>query len=357
MPNERTRHPNRGSTLGLAALAVALPLHAADAEVAACRTIQDDAERLACYDRATAPEAPTGSTPAEAQPARRELGSVSGEQEERRRRLGASLTDRWELVEDSRRGAFVLRPYKPMYLLAANRTDHTNNAPSSPAPDHTSAGLAPLEKVEAKFQISLKAKVWEDLFPGNGDLWFGYTQSSRWQVYNSVDSAPFRETNYEPEAMLVFRTNYDLLGLKARMIGLGINHQSNGRPLPLSRSWNRVTADFGFERDDWMVVVRPWWRIKESADKDDNPGIENYMGRGELLVARKYEGHVFSLQGRHSLRGGDRSRGSLQFDWAIPISSYLKAHLQLFSGYGESLIDYNHRQTTVGLGVSLVDWF
>jgi phospholipase A1 len=345
------------TVLALAGLITAHPVLAAEAQFIACRNIPDDTARLACYDSAAASQPLPSPVDQHERP---ELGSVSQEQAaqvERRRRLGASLTDRWELDDSNRRGTFLLRPYKPMYLLLANRTDHTNDNPSSPSPDHTLSDPAALKKIEAKFQISLKAKVWENVFPNNGDLWLGYTQSSRWQVYNSKDSAPFRETNYEPEAMLVFRTNYDLFGLKGRMIGLGINHQSNGRPLPLSRSWNRVTADFGFERDDWMVIVRPWWRIKETADKDDNPGIENYMGRGELLVARKYEGHVFSLLGRHTLRRGENSRGSLQFDWGIPVSSYLKAHLQLFTGYGESMIDYNHRQTTVGLGVSLVDWF
>lgn len=350
---------------GLANAAVAAPQLA---PFAACRSIADDAGRLACYDRAAAaggneaggvdqPDrsaTPAGTTAAEE---RRQLGSIPAEQTERRRRLGSSLTDRWELDDASTRGTFLLRPYKPMYLLAVNQTDRTNLAPESPSPGHAAGTQNGLDSVEAKFQISFKAKVWEDIFGGNGDLWLAYTQSSRWQVYNERNSSPFRETNYEPEAMLTFRTNYDLLGFKGRMVGIGIDHQSNGRALPLSRSWNRVTADFGFDRGDWMVMLRPWWRIKESADKDDNPGIENYVGRGELLVARKYQGHVFSLQARHSLRGGVNSRGSVQFDWAIPISSYLKAHLQLFSGYGESLIDYNHRQDTIGLGISLVDWF
>ena len=61
--------------------------------------------------------------------------------------------------------------------------------------------------------------------------------------------------------------------------------------------------------------------------------------------------------GRHSLRGGDRSHGALQFDWAFPITSKLHGYVQIFDGYGESLIDYNHRATYVGAGVSLLEWF
>ena len=118
----------------------------------------------------------------------------------------------------------------------------------------------------------------------------------------------------------------------------------------------RLIAQFGLENENWMMMVRPWWRIPESSRTDDNRDIEDYMGRADLLLVRKSEGHELSLLARHSLRSGSHSRGSLQVDYAFPISGYLKAYAQVFIGYGASLIDYNHRQTRIGLGISLIQW-
>jgi len=56
------------------------------------------------------------------------------------------------------------------------------------------------------------------------------------------------------------------------------------------------------------------------------------------------------------IRSRDASCGSVPLDWAFKVSSYLKDHRQLFSGYGERLIDFNHRQTAIGLGISLAQW-
>lgn len=334
----------------------------ASAQQADCPSIVSNTERLACYDSAASrplPARPAAIVVDTLDPAapKDTLATFKSNDNDRQRSQGSAMTDSWELDAASKRGVFVLRPYRPMYILPVTYTDNINKSPSSSASGHSGSLQSGLEPVEAKFQFSVKTKVVENLFGDNGDLWLGYTQSSRWQVYNKELSRPFRETNYEPEAMLVFHTNYELLGFKGSMASIGINHQSNGRALPLSRNWNRIVAQLGFERDDWMVMLRPWWRLPEDRDSDDNPGMEDYIGRGELTVAHKWQGHVFSVQARHSLRGGDRSHGSAQAAWSFPISGDLKGYAQIFSGYGESLIDYNSRQTTIGVGISVADWF
>ena len=355
---------------------------ASHATVEACVALASNAERLACYDALF--KAPTIIQP-QAQVAEPVIAATSvpvAETNEKNKPeslkdkvvqklsdlhlLGAapkfdpnvSLLDRrWELSEESKLGVWNIRAYQPVYLLPLFWTSDKNEFPSSPNPQNTVNEKQELTSSEAKFQISFKTKAWENIFGNNGDLWLGYTQSSRWQVYNSEESRPFRETNYEPEASLMFRTNYEILGLNARLLGVTLNHQSNGRSDPLSRSWNRVIFNLGFEKDNFALMLRPWYRVEEDAKDDNNPDIKDYIGRGDLTAFYRKGENDFSVMLRHSLKGGDKSHGAVQFDWAFPIKGKLRGHLQLFDGYGESLIDYNHRATYAGLGVSLMNWY
>jgi phospholipase A1/A2 len=310
-----------------------------------CANIIDDKKRLVCYDQIYRRESPPKIKPTDQPLEFAERG-----------RAGSSMDERWDLQPSSARGRFVPRAYKPVYLIPFTYTNRVNNVRSSPAPGHQVDSPGDLDAAEAKFQLSLKTKIWEGVFGDRGNLWAAYTQSSRWQVYNGAASRPFRETNYEPELMLVFRTQYELLGWQGRMAAVSLNHQSNGRALPLSRSWNRIIGEVGLERGNIGLSARAWWRVPENAADDDNPDIADYFGRGEVLLSYTLARNVFSLQARHSLRGGERARGSLQVDWAFPIISNLHGYLQLFSGYGESMIDYNFRQNKIGLGISVIEW-
>jgi len=271
-----------------------------------------------------------------------------------------SLLEQWDLADTVRNqsGLFKVKQYKPVYILMGNYTNHINKKPQSDNPNNSVTDEMALNQVELKFQISFKTKVFNDLMGSKlgGDIWMAYTQTSRWQVYNPDLSRPFRETNYEPEIMYIMPTPYEICGLKGLFAGIGLNHQSNGRSDPLSRSWNRIVAQIAWESENLSIIFKPWLRIHESAEDDNNPGIQNYMGRGELMAAYGKGRHDLSLIARHSMRFAENNRGSLQIDYAFQIWDNLKLNAQLFHGYGESLIDYNHKQTTFGIGLSLTQW-
>lgn len=129
--------------------------------------------------------------------------------------------------------------------------------------------------------------------------------------------------------MLVFRSEYNFLGLKGRFINLGLVHQSNGRAELLSRSWNRAYAQFGFERDGFSLLLRPWVRIRESVDND--PDITSCIGRGDLLAVYQRNGPTWSLLMRSNVNFWNY-RGSAQLDWSFPLYGDLRGYIQGFTG-------------------------
>lgn len=359
-----------------AAFAAAMGIHALAAAAAPtleeCKAIRDKLQRADCYDefhgrtaddagarpRMTLPAPASSPVPAAAATTATTTATAPAVAQAPLHVspfANVTLDKQWDL--DSRHhDLFLPATYRPMYVLLANWTDRTNPQPSSPAPGHDVASPYRLRPIEAKYQISFKSKFWQS---GNGiSIWGAYTQSSRWQVYNPADSRPFRETNYEPEVIAVFPLAQDFAGGRLRMATLAFNHQSNGRALPLSRSWNRVIGSVVWESGNWTAEVRPWWRVPEGSGSDDNPDISNYVGRGELRVTRRFNEQFVALQLRHSLRSGSRSRGSAQVDWVFPIPGLPALHgqLQVSSGYGESLIDYNVKQNRIGFGFTIAGW-
>lgn len=260
---------------------------------------------------------------------------------------GSAIDRRILLEAKSRDNPFVITPHKPTYILPATYNSNPNLEPY---------GLeeGDLEHAEIKFQFSLKISLLRNLFKDNGHLSFGYTQQSYWQAYNSAFSSPFRETNHEPELMLNFITDFELFGVRNRVIGLGVVHQSNGQTGALSRSWNRVYANLILEHKDSYFRFKPWWRIPESETSDDNPDIEDFLGNFEITALRLVGRQTYGLMLRNNL--GDPNRGAAQLDWTFPLTKRVKGYLQYFNGYGESLIDYNHYSNRIGFGVMLVDW-
>jgi ATP-dependent DNA helicase Rep len=273
----------------------------------------------------------------------------------------------WDLETQTDCNTYVMRGYKPNTLMWSI-SDSVNRQPSSSAASRTAVSVTDYRPAEVQLSLSVRTKIAKEIIRSadpelQDSLWFGYSQQSRWQLFHGGLSRPFRTTDHEPELIYIHPHNITLPfapSWKWRYSGLSVNHQSNGQSLPLSRSWNRVILMAGFEKHrQFTLQTKLWQRMPEKAIDDDNPDINEYIGRAEIAGQWFINPqHQLGLTLRHPLH---RQRGgSARLDWFKTLSnentSALKLHMQLFHGYGESLIDYNQARTTLGVGLSLVDW-
>jgi len=252
---------------------------------------------------------------------------------------------------------YIITPHKMTYFLPISYTNNINREAYEGEGDFADK----LNNIEAKFQISLKIPLTrEALFTEGDSIAFGFTLQSWWQLYNQSLSRPFRETNYQPEIFYITPLDWQPFAGKTNLT-VGFEHQSNGRTQMLSRSWNRLYATLTFAKDNYAISLRPWWKIPEG-DKlttpdesgNDNPDITDYMGHFELIGVYKWHEFEFAFTGRRNFK---ENKGGMELGMTFPLTGKLKAYLQYNHGYGESLIDYNHYQQRIGIGVALTEIF
>ncbi len=352
-----------GMALGLACAATALANDGREGDarsIADCHAIGNRMARLDCYDSVT----------------RRDEGRRAREQERaggapagastRIAPAGGILGEYWGFDAAAEESKFEIRQYHQNYLVAYG-TSPFNIAPQT-SPERVYGDQPSTDPKGVKFQVSAKVRIFDRDDHAWG-LWLAYTQQSWWQMFDTPGSRPFRETNYQPEVIVALRP--ELFGVKNdgdgfawRLLNFGVAHQSNGQAGAASRSWNRVYAEAGFERD-WKeggqlaLLARGWARIGEEPDDDDNPGITDYLGHGDLRAVYRRGDWLFTAMARGNLRTG-RGAGELAVAFPLVRASEARAfpfkgYVQVFTGYGESLLDYNWRQTTVGIGLMLND--
>lgn len=333
-----------------------------------CAAIGPAADRLACYDK-LAGRAPSAPVPlmadepkpstsllapkdAAAAPAQAAVSGGAGS--------GSLLSKYWELDPEDKRGTFNFTGYRPNYVMPLHYTSRINRSPMSPT--QAAVSLPAYRRVEAKFQLSLRTKVAQDVLIDNADVWLAFTQQAMWQIWNGADSKPFRNTDYEPELIYMVPVPKGLRelpgGVTWRFGQVALAHQSNGQSDPLSRSWNRVYFGTGFERGNWTLTARYNHRLDEGPDTDNNPDLQHFRGRGELALAWSAGPATTTLQWRSSFN--NTKRGNLQLEWSYPVFSDqpngLRWFVQGFSGYGETLTDYNFKQNSFGAGVSFMQF-
>lgn len=339
-----------------------------------CALIGDGVKRLACYDAINNP----GEAREQASEERvKEIGestealeyqeladgkdgnengveSNAGEGDEDTEVM-STLLNRYMAAEKaifSFSGSFV--GHRPMYILPFSYMKDANREPTSPRSGSTSYDYG-IDNQEAKYQISFKVPLLTGWLDERTTLWFGYTQKSFWQLYNTDDSAPFRETNYEPEIFLRYATDFDIGPGTLSGVTLGLNHVSNGQSEPRSRSWNRIVASAAYSYDRWLFMVQPWYRLPENDSDNDNPDIERYLGYANYMAIYKWsEDRTLSLTLQNNLRSDNKT--SIELGYSFPMGDTIKGYVQYFNGYGESLIDYNERIQRIGIGIMLNDW-
>ncbi|MEO1080109.1 MAG: phospholipase A [Pseudomonadota bacterium] len=298
-----------------------------------CTSIEYDAERLACYDAYF-------STVGESLPV-----AVLEESADQSEYTVTPLEERLPAELDETGDLFAIRPHHPNYILPFTHnfdSDFENYGP---------IGRTFVDE-EIKMQISLKTPLARDLWLGSS-LWFAYTQQSYWQLYaEDFASAPFRETNYQPEIFWRVPLDREVFGWRAKEINLGINHQSNGQTQRLSRSWNRFIAEAVFDRGGFEASIRAWHRFEEDAENDDNPDIEDFMGRAQFGLSYERGKQTYSINVVNNLRSND-NRSGVELNWMFPLVEHVKGYVQYYSGYGENLFDAENYVNRIGIGFAL----
>ncbi|MBK1722967.1 phospholipase A [Thiocystis violacea] len=347
-------HPPN-TRIALAAPLLCLPLTSLatesdlSASLARCAQVEDSTQRLSCFDALSAAKtsssaaltlapAPANTSASAAPP----TAPMTAEAAPRAQSAGMQLD------EGDKRQALGVRLYRPNYLLPVTYNDNPNrNLPAEETIDIPFLGDA-LDKVEMKFQISFEVPVWTDILDQPLDLYFAYTQLAFFQAYNREYSSPFRETNYEPEVGFNWQPDVSAFGWQLRSARAMLNHQSNGRSEPLSRSWNRLIGQLEANRGDLTLGLRLWSPLETSPS--DNPDIYDYLGYGELHAAYDLKKHHFGVMFRNP------AHPTVQLDWTYPLGDTIRFYVQYFNGYGESLLDYNHSVNRIGVGFLVNEW-
>lgn len=214
---------------------------------------------------------------------------------------------------------------------------------------YTYKGKSPKNKRnEAKFQISVKKPLFENLFGFNESVVFAYTQTAWWQLY--ATSAPFRELNYAPEFFVSVPLNFENFSVlkSARM---GFLHQSNGKDNENyeSRSWNRVFMNFFFVKERFTFSPRFWYIIPESS-LSENKDIDKYLGYFDLKFDYLGKNTFAMVLVRNNLNLKS-NKGAFEFNAGFDLfSNGVFWYVQYFNGYGESLIDYQRLMHKLSVG-------
>lgn len=245
-------------------------------------------------------------------------------------------------------GDFALQTYKTNYILPYGYSNK----------EYVSIGPLEYKNIEAELQVSLKLKVAKNLLGLHESYYLSYSHQAFWQIY--IQSAPFRETNYNPEGFVIFPINDTFSYFKLRSLKFALAHKSNGQPnttdveidgIPIGNVSKSINYVYGSARMQHGALITDFNLLAPlgtGSNLSDNPDLMDYLGYGSVKFTYFYFEHMFTLMTRGNLK---TKKGALELTYSYPIRKS-NLYIKLFSGYGESLIDYNRNLTKLAIGFS-----
>ncbi len=201
----------------------------------------------------------------------------------------------------------------------------------------------------AKLQFSLEARP----IAGTGvlsHLRFAYTQQIFWDV--NADSGPIRSATYSPELFFEFPV------APSAQLAFGYRHDSNGGgvadSVDINRFYVKVNKSFDLGHG-WQINVAPqlWYDAFQHGIAND---IDDYWGYAAITASiEQRDGIKLSVYARGNPATG---KGASEMFLSYPVrrlgigDAGIYLFGQLFTGYGEQLIDYNREDTRARIGIS-----
>lgn len=234
-------------------------------------------------------------------------------------------------------------PYKENYILFGSMENRDGTDPFSG------------KTLDIRFEFGMKFRMFQNQedFERLSPLHFGYSQRSWWDIAES--SAPFREHNYNPEIFWDFEDERADKGFLPHEIGqvvdrIGFEHQSNGLDGLDSRSWDRVYAQKTFRllNDDLAVRLKAWNVVNLGVENFD---ITDYLGNAEAKLT--YSPNDSWELSATAIKGHETSKVSYRLDLITSMSYWLNSRFMLsyYDGFGEALISYNQKTTSLRAGI------
>jgi phospholipase A1 len=245
----------------------------------------------------------------------------------------------------------VIKPYKVNYILpfAAREGKYKSYVLTDK-----------YKSIEVELQVSLMLAVGNDIFGLDENYYVSYTHQAFWQLY--AKSSPFRETTYSPEVFVIFPIeDYDSI-FHMRSLKIAYAHRSNGQgstedvimpkncynPGNRSRGINYFYLTLRLQHKTLITDINAWVPIFGSLK--DNPDLMDYTGYTSLKVNYFFKKHMITLMGRANFMNG---RGAIESTYSYPMrNSGVYLYAKIFSGYTESLIDYDNYITKFSIGFS-----